>query len=345
METEIVFSGLCQFLNVHDRDKDIVEPSVILVQTDYCGAADCETHEDDDDDAYSNGNGKGNGKGFGGRMARRSGMPSNEDLNKEADKAGVPNGNGHVHKNHQHIPYIAFNTEEVKVDNATGFLPVPGAPNFRFMSLDGVEIRFEGGETYPLKIDSSYDEHVVQKDKYWPDAAKRYNERYVPKRHGKPDKYYVKAFLCFPGGELRAGKLARCAWAFLDGDDVTLCGRFAEEVLYRDFPHLEKKVVINLHDLQPPHEHIRTLAFESQTKGGKVTLYVGNHVLEDLATVMRREPFELFDPAVAGSHWLFLNQAAGLPGPGPLPKPLRIFPIPPGAGGGGLANVPCGPGG
>src|SRR5947209_7418355 len=50
------------------------------------------------------------------------------------------------HREHRHIPFIAFNTEKVKVDNATGFLPVgygDESTSYLFMPLDGVELSIE----------------------------------------------------------------------------------------------------------------------------------------------------------------------------------------------------------
>ena len=330
MEAELIISGLCSFINVRDKDKEVIGPSVILVQTDNCGAPDCSTKHD-----------PASHNGEGGHVP--SEYASNEAINNEASNAGIGNGQ---HRSHYHIPYIAYNADEVDVNNGTGFSLVPGAPNFRYMLLDGVQLTIEG-KACKMEVDDSYDRYVVQKEQYWPNAPKGYNPSYVPKRGERPDKSAVKAWLPLRGGKLAAGNLSRCAWAFLDGSTVTLCGLYAEEVVYKDFPRHAHSVDIKLNDLQDDSE-VRTLSFTpKKTNGDRVSLFLGNHVETDMASAMRREQFGNFDPAVSGTHWVFLNQIAASPGPGPLPKPLPI-PLPGtilGSGGGIGTGGPCGPGG
>lgn len=330
MEAELIISGLCSFINIRDEDRKVIGPSVILVQTENCGAPDCNTmHTDSYDRA-------------GGHMIVRGGLTSNDAINKEAANAGM------AHRSHNHIPYIAYNADEVDVNNGTGFLAVPDAPNFRFMLLDGVQMTIEGKPAAKVEIDESYDRCVVQKDHYWPDGPKEYNPAYVPKRGDRPDKSAVKAWFPLNGGKLAAGNMSRCAWAFLDGSNITLCGRYAEEVVYKDFPHHPGSVDIKLHDLKDKNVVVRTLSFVlKKTNGDKVSLFLGNHVEADMASAMRRQQYDVFDPAVSGTHWVFLNQIAASPGPGPLPKPLPI-PFPSaisGLGGGTGTGGPCGPGG
>ncbi len=330
MEAELIISGLCSFINIRDEDKKVIGPSVILVQTDNCGAPDCSTMHDDSHN------------GAGGRMVGRGEMASNDAIDHEASKAGTANG----HRSHNHIPFIAYNADEVDVNNGCGFSPVPGAPNFRFMPLDGVEMTIEG-EATKIEIDESYDRCVAQKESYWPDESNEYNPAYVPKRGSRPLKSAVKAWLPLHGGKLAAGNMSRCAWAFLAGSNVTQCGLYAEEVVYKDFPHHAQRVDIKLNDLKD-ESLVRTLSFvPKKTNGDKVSLFLGNHVEADMASAVRREQFDVFDSTVAGTHWVFLNQIAASPGPGPLPKPLPI-PFPgtvPGVGGGSGTGGPCGPGG
>src|SRR3954454_18718393 len=98
MEVEIIFSGLCSFLNIPDEDGNIddkiVGPSVILVQTDKCGAIDCATmHDPDKDDDQGR---RMHDHHDDGDAAR------DVDIEGEADTAG--NGGGDIHKSHRHIP-------------------------------------------------------------------------------------------------------------------------------------------------------------------------------------------------------------------------------------------------
>lgn len=336
MEVEIIFSGLCSFLNVDNKDPDIVEPSVILVQTDQCKELDCTTMHDpaEGDDKHRHMHRHGDGD---------DDAPTDDAVDGEADDADS-GGNGDDdmrHKSHRHIPFIAFDTEQVKVDNRTGFFPVPDAPTFLYMPLDGVELKLVGDEAGYPQIDPSY-ASVVKKDDYWPEAKGKYNSEYVPGPGCKPKKSAVKAFLRFGKGKLSAGIKSRAAWAFLDGSEVKLCGLYAEEVIYSGFKHHDGQVVIELRDLETDCI-IRTLHFSSARRGCMVTLFIGNHTIEDMDNAVRREPFDAFISPDAGTHWAFLNQICGY-GAGPLPKPLAIpYPKRRAVGGGGPTGGPCGP--
>jgi hypothetical protein len=325
MQVEIIISGLATFLNIRDLDKKLTEPSVILVQTDDGGG-----HLHHEAEAHPNGD------------HAMSGMehPTMTGTTPTPTQPGPPPP---PPEDHRHIPFIAFDTTKVKVDNLTGFLPVPKAIAHMYMPLGGVELTIENDPAGNTRVDSSY-ERVAQTDDYWPAAKGHFNPDYVPPRGYRPKKRAVKAFLRFGSGEIAAGNLAKAAWVFFDGNEITRCGVFAEEVVYRDFPHSGDDIVITMTDLET-RQFVHKVRFSPLSPNQEtLTLAIGNHVAGDLDSAMRRQQATSFKSTMAGSHFAFLNQIASKPGPGPLPKPISV-PQQPGSivGGGTSQGGPCGP--
>lgn len=109
MDVEIVFTGLCSFLNVNGQNLTMTEPSVILVRTD-----DHTRHDMLDMHPAS----VLSGNSISGASAPAA----------DAVAGAVPPGAG----SHEHIPYIAFDiTNATLVDDATGKEPVDLAPRGR----------------------------------------------------------------------------------------------------------------------------------------------------------------------------------------------------------------------
>jgi hypothetical protein len=324
MDVEIIFSGLASFLNIRHPDPKLTEPSVILVRTNDDGKHDAVAQD-------------------------HHGMPGMEHSAGGSSAAPPPPlpGSGTPPApdpdDHNHIPFLSFNTEEVKVDNATGFIPVPDAISHMYMPLDGVELVIQNDPPAgKLRVHQSYD-NVADKDKYWPASRGKFNHDFVPRCGEKPKKEAVSAYVRFGSGELAAGKMALAAWVFFDAGKVTHSGVFAEEVIYRDFPHTGHDVVIMMADLVTGRP-IHTVRFSPLSPyQEKLTLAIGNHVASDLNKVVRREQANVFKIATAGSHFAFLNAIAAMPAPGPLPKPVAVPQPPSTFTAGGPQGGPCGP--
>lgn len=271
------------------------------------------------------------------------------------DPKGAHSG-AHVSHNpsEKHVAFLAFDTTKVKVDKPASFKPVPSAPAHQFLALNGVEVGVVSDPPCRPKVLRSFD-RVVRKDDYWPEAKNKWNRAYVPRRGRKPKKKAVRAFLRFGSGTIEAGRIADHRWKFKKKRGI-LMRKFAEEVVYRDFPLSGKEVVIELRDLATG-KLVRRLRFSGLSPRARtVMLVIGNHPENDMDSAVRRKAPKLkvsgspTNPIPPSVHFGFLNLVSTMRG-GPIPVPIPD-PVRPsssgrgrGPGGGGVLGGPCGPGG
>lgn len=317
MEAEIVFSGLCAFHNVHDvRDHQMPEPSVILVRTDDQpqdireGVAGTLTPDDLEKQVLFS-------SAVAQTIRERWTRPR-----RAIDRA--PGEEGSEAPGDIHIPHISFDSTQVRVNEEAEslFQPVPFAPGFRYMALNGVEIELVGDPPFEKSpvVDESYDLKVVQKDHYWPEAANQWNRDYVPFRGAQPKRSAVVGFMRFGSGRISAGNLSPVAWEFPpDSEGNRLVGTFAEEVIYDKFPN-NGEVVLRLRDVET-RTILRELRFSPlMPEAQKLTLFIGNNDSNDIDNaVQRRVPLDVRDNV----HFRFLNRVASIPDPGRTPRIVR----------------------
>lgn len=282
MDAEIVFTGLCSFLNVDGKNRTMGDPSVILVKTDH---------------------------GHGG------GQPHDE-----------------------HIAFLAFNTDKVEVDDPTGFTAVKKASKYMYLGLDGVELSIANDPPGTPAVDSSYRDLVVKKDDYWPEEKDKWDPDFVAPKGKKPKKSAVKAFMRFGKGTVSAARVCEVPWRFIKKNGDVFERKFAEEVIYSDFPHSESAVEITLTDLSngEPNPASRKLRFSLKSGAKTLTLYVGNNLEKDIPQCLFREKTKYIGAKT--DHFKYLNRIAGKDN-GPIPEPVN----PPGGGAGGSGGI-CGPG-
>lgn len=315
MEAEIVYSGLCSFLNVRNNHGDqMPEPSVILVRADV---------PIDPDEVLGP-----RALPHKQKQARARTIALTGDV-KEATAAGA-----------EHIPYIAFDTATTVVDSDEGFQPVPMTDEqFLYFRLPvGVEIRIPTLAPGDPTIDPSYDQ-LAKKDEYWPEAKDQWNRDYVPFKGGLPKPSVVVAFMRFGQGILSASRLCPAKWEFPKvGGGVRMSGQFAEEAIYSGFAH-DGTVVMELVTLEEPRTVVRTLRFTPIDESvEKLSLFIGNDDRQDMDNaVQRRQPISVGE----GDHFKFLNKVASIKG-GPVPRiDLTGMTLPKDAGGGSAGA--CGP--
>ncbi len=267
MQVEIIFTGLCAFLNLSRKNKTMGDPSVILVRANH------------------------------GRSRHGS------------------------HK-HGHVPFIAFNRKLVKVTGNKGFKRVPGAADFSYLTLDGVELTIAEDFGATLSIAPSYHQLVAKKDNYWPKAKNSWNRDFVPKRGRKPNKNAVAAYLRFGSGEIAAGKQLDQEWIFPVDDNPSKHHkrRFARDVVYRKVPSGDGIVTVVLTAMDTG-ELVRELRFaRSKSSKAKVTLFIGNNTIDDMKNAVTRQQG---DSPEEGKHFRFLNRIAHRMGDGPIPAPTQ----------------------
>ncbi|MBV9497205.1 MAG: hypothetical protein JOZ54_23420 [Acidobacteria bacterium] len=318
MKVEIIFTGLCSFLNVRDNHGDsMVEPSIILVRTDI------------DVDPGIPGPGYQEGRN-----------PEEEEENEVAQPAVEKEcPDTHIgHDEHEHVPFIAYNTAEL---NSTfdKFEDIPNAKGFRMFRLPmGVELTFDGMARGNPEVVQSYDT-IAKKDVYWPEAKNRWNRNYVPKKGGKPDSSVVAAFMRFGKGFIGGGRLCPLEWSFIDESTRRVTNQFAEEGLYT-FDQKDGEIVFRIASLDSTADPIE-IRFQPIKKDGQFPdqiLFIGNTMKTDIARyVLRTEADAYFD----GDHFRFLNAVANI-GDGPFPAFGRRVTSGCGGGGGSTSGA-CGP--
>jgi hypothetical protein len=344
MEAEIIFSGLCAFHNVRDKNPTMPEPSVILVRTDDEQEA---APESVTESVFVHSTPL-----FSPRVAavvrerwkrarktrpRKTSYEEKEEEGRSVDKpADQPPD--------VHIPHISFDSTKVRVNEEAEelFRQVPMAPGFRFTTLNGVEIEIENDPPAKPNVDPSYTKQVLNKDRYWPEARNRWNRDFVPERGQQPKRRAVVGFMRFGSGTISPGKLSPVQWKFERNGNGPLVDTFAEEVVYSGFPHSGREVVLRLLDLET-RELIRELRFSPlMPETEQVTLFIGNNDSDDIDNaVQRRVPVDVRD----NNHFRFLNRIASIPDPGriPLVVPIPAERPPEEEDVGGVSTGPCGP--
>ncbi|HEV7921276.1 MAG TPA: hypothetical protein VGR02_10865 [Thermoanaerobaculia bacterium] len=243
---------------------------------------------------------------------------------------------------HEHLPFIAFNGEEMDVDRRGDFDDVKEAPGFLFSALpEAVEIVFPGAPQGKPRVLKSYD-LIVKKDHYWPDAKNQWNRAYVPTKGGRPSKDAVAAFLRFHQGDIGGGRLCPFEWSFQDEVGRTFTNQFAEEAIYT-FEQGDEDIVVKFVALDDESE-TKVLKFTPRrNKEDSIpdqTLFIGNNMMEDIAVAVLRQPP---GSVKQGDHFKFLNMVADdtLTG-APFPSVGKRIGRKPSGGGGGSAGA-CGP--
>ena len=339
MEAEIIFSGLCAFHNVHDdEDEGMPEPSVILVRTDDA-TQDIREAMDGVRTPSDLAKERLFSPAVNAQVRNRWQRPRREiDRVRKEDTNEGPEQASDVH-----IAHISFNSNEVRVnEEAEGlFQPVPFAPGFRYLPLNGVEIEIMSDTQGAPDVDESYDRLVVQKDHYWPEAANEWNRDFVPFRGGQPKRSAVVGFMRFGRGRISAGNLSPVPWEFPpDTSGHQLVGTFAEEVVYDKFPQ-NGEVVLQLRDVET-RIILRRIRFSPlMPDARKLTLFIGNNDLNDIDNaVQRRIPLDVRDNV----HFKFLNRVSSVKDPGRTPRVVRNSTEVPDADQlGGVSTGPCGP--
>jgi len=341
MNVEIVFSGLCSFLNVNGLNETMTEPSVILVRTDH--------HMDMPGMSKSSRSGT---SGYSVRQPKET--KSKTSGKKHRHPKPAPPAAPKVEQGAmvEHVAFIAFNslTTKVTADPVVPFeIAHEEASNFQMLRLDGVEIEIENDPPgTPNLPDDTYRTLVVRKDDYWPEVKNKWDRSFVPEPGSgkKPDRSSVIAYVRLGNGDITAGRICPFPWKFAKLDGTFFEKNFAEEVTYSNFPHTGDEVVLKLKDLQTG-ALVQTLRFSAlPANHGTITIFVGNNMQEDIGFAVNRK-----QPGVReeGDHFKFLNRIADPKlahrhgGPTPI-LGKRNRPIEGGAnGGGGIGGGPCGP--
>jgi hypothetical protein len=337
MEAEIIFSGLCAFHNVRDKNPTMPEPSVILVRTDGVQEETPEGITESvpvDSTPLCSPRVAAVVRGKWKRPRRKT--RDQEEEGRSADEpADQPPD--------VHIPHISFDSTKVRVNEEAEalFQQVPFAPGFRFTTLNGVEIEIENDPPAKPNVHPSYATQVLNKDRYWPEAENQWNRDFVPERGQQPKRSAVVGFMRFGSGTISPGKLSPVQWKFERNGNGPLVDTFAEEVVYSGFPHSGREVVLRLLDVET-REFIRELRFSPlMPEMEQVTLFIGNNDADDIDNaVQRRVPPDVLD----NNHFRFLNRIASIPDPGRIPRVVRNlneridqdFSA-------GLSTGPCGP--
>jgi hypothetical protein len=315
MQVEVVFAGLCSFLNVRNLHSDMPPPSVILVRASSLPAL---NPAPPPPSVAADGHRPGEESGTAG-MPRMGHLPGE-----------MPN----------HVAFLGFDSGEV---NAS-FLRDPGIEmldktSFAFLRLEGVEIRIANNQRGFLEVDPSYD-YVVRKDDYWPEAKGKWNRDLVPLPPlGTPKKDSVTAFMRLVGGRLAAGRVSLVEFEFPRADGTSLRGHFAEEVTYQvaTFGNEVRLIFSDLSDARDVQE-VRLTPRDPSVR--KVTVFIGNVEPQGMLDTFKRTIRSI---GAGGEHFFLLNKVAapGL-GDGPVAHPVTGIP-PPGTAPAITAGF-CGPG-
>ena len=300
MEIEFVFSGICNFINMKNDDSSIIGPSVILIKADDERLQEGHVHEGHD--------------------------------HEHPPAPTVPPDN-------KHIPYLAYDSRLVRVNDDFGFKSVPKVQPFRFLRIGDVEVQIQNHGVGVPVIDSTFD-YVIDDDDFGI-ASQRWNRDAVPRPDGRPKKSVVASWMRFGRGKMSGGRLCPFKWRITTVTGQTFERHFAEEATYSFEETEESSVAILLADLEDGKVE-RRLIFTPVEGCTKVTLFVGNNIAADMDTaVSRRRPAGAISRA---GHFAFFNNLLDLP-PDQLPK-LPVG-VPSGAagerGGGGPDGGICGP--
>lgn len=302
MDVEIIISGICTFVNLDNEDTRIIGPSVIILRADEHHHAENPEHAHD--------------------------HPPADQPAKDCDCI--------------HIPFIAFDTRDVAIDDSAGFREVEDAPLYKYLRLDGVELKISGDDVGVPVIDPTYG-NVVSREMYWPEAAGQWNHDVVPRLGYRPLSRVVAAFMRFGGGKIAGGRLCPFKWKFTKLNGDTFSRHFAEEVVYSFEEPERDEVMITLCALEDGRVERRTLTFRRLHGKERLTLFLGNNTEKGMhASVRRRrsnnEPGE-------GAHFKLFDRVVDV-GDAPTPRaPEGVEPLEPAddGGSGGASGGICGP--
>jgi hypothetical protein len=305
MEIEFVITGICNFINMKNEDTTIIGPSVLLLKAD-----DDRLLEGHDHGGHEHGD---HGHG-----------------NPPEPPAPVDNN---------HIPYLAFDTRLVRVNDDFGFNEVRNAKSYKFLRIDDVEVEIQNhGRGVPV-LDSTFD-YVID-DADFGIQSPRWNRDAVPRPDGRPRKSVVTAWMRFGRGKMSGGRLCPFKWRITTVTGQTFERHFAEEAVYSYEETEEKIVAVVLRDLEDGKAE-RRLVFTPVDGCNKVTLFLGNNIAADMDVAVRRKrPTAAISPA---GHFAFFNNILDLP---PTQMPRLPVGVPTGLpgddGGGGVDGGICGP--
>ncbi|MBV9493008.1 MAG: hypothetical protein JOZ54_02095 [Acidobacteria bacterium] len=315
MKVEVVFTGLCSFLNVRDNHgDDMVEPSIILVRTDV------------DVDAGTPGPGYVEGR----NPEDPEGTPVlQHDHDEEED--------------HAHTPFIAFSGNRMTT-TFPEFEPIAETGFLMYSIPPGKEIAIAGVAAGKPVVVQSYDT-IAKKDHYWPAAQNHWNRDYVPVKGERPDPHCVAAFMRFGKGFIGAGRLCPLEWTFQDSIGRTLTNQFAEEGIYT-FDQPPGDIVITLTNLEgapdPIEIRLTPIPPPDNRPLSDQTIFIGNNMEDDIERAVLRAAADNYRD---GDHFRFLNAVSYMP-TGPFPAfGRRVNRSRPSAasGGSGSTSGACGP--
>jgi|GEM_PF-1582243 len=380
MDARIKFAGLCSFLNVDKSNVKMPEPSVILVRANVDGdaqapqpaAAGAMKQQAAKTDTGAQTAGTSQSATLRGEWTVDTATPmTTMEINASvkisfAPDAGAggtpPIGTASTQQRlgaaqapsppePPPVAFLAFDTTNVTVDDLSGFLPVPDAPLFRYLPLDGVELAIATDPPGTPKVDATYAALVAKRDRFWPDAIGKFDHDFVPNpRLGmpseQPKKNKVAVFMRFGSGTITPGKPTSKKWRFPINNDPNqgfypdANGQFfAREVIYSGIPN-DGKLTLVITDMEDGTA-LSTRVF-TLLSGTEMTLFIGNlatsAIANFVADVKARGP-------VSGDHFKDLNRIAGS-GLGTGPIPLVVADSTSNAGGelpGGAEDGYCGP--
>ncbi|MGZ8729819.1 MAG: hypothetical protein ACXW5U_13405 [Thermoanaerobaculia bacterium] len=308
MNVEIIYTGLCAFLNLRGTNSTMGDPSVILVRADDDANHHAHTHPHNGD-------------------AEEMHQPHIPFIAYDSSKVRAEASDG-----------IEF--KAVDHDDARDFRYL----ELRGVELSILE----DPRTGPLDVRRSYDNLVVKKDDYWPAAKDRWNRAYVPDPGEKPRDTAVSAYMRLYTGTIHAGEKTNQEWSFpVDGEAAERHERrFAFDVVYADVPNAHGGVTIVVTCLDCGHL-IRTLSFTPR-RGHEAhwQIFIGNNAADDLANALNRRQGE--NPARGRHFAFLnriADATLGL-GVGPLPDPIEEGIVPSEEGKeepGGGSDGYCGP--
>jgi hypothetical protein len=256
----------------------------------------------------------------------------------------LPGGATAKEETYVHIPFIAFDTRKVAVNDTTFFFPVPSTfDRYLFYELKGLELAIPGHLGVPI-LDSTYN-LVARNDLYWPEARDKWNNDVVPKAGQGGNPKLVAAIMKIGGGTISGGRLCPHKWRFEKLNGETLARHFAEEIVFKYDEPDGDLVRIDLLDMEnpKPSKPLRTLLFRPVNGNTKVTLILGNNTMKDMDTAVRRQRGNA--NTGPGEHFALFNKLIDLPA-NQTPKPPEGVPgSGPGGtgGGGGTDGGACGP--
>jgi hypothetical protein len=341
MEVEIIFSGLCVFNNVRNKPELDHEPSVTLIRTDVVqeesGVSENPLFLEQSDAVLQALDSRTNRRRADIDRSRFDeailGVTLDSDGGVRKREAGVASV-GEVH-----VPYLAFDVTTTDVNDARGFVPVPGAENESLMlHLNGVEIVVPANGGVP-QVDETY-ALVAKRFDYWPESRDLpWNRDLIPERGKQPKKIAAAGFMRLGSGRLAAGRLSPNAWRFDRPGGAPLIGVFALEVVYSDFAHDGDSIVLELRDIESRALIRDPLRFTAKKNQSRITLHIGNNDPEDVDIAVLGLPTVSMGTT---NHFLSLNRVViGPRGVVPTVIQRRLRPLDRGVG--SLSSGPCGP--